>query len=293
MKNILKIFFLALLIGFICAGPSLAMTITPYDSATNIAQSLVGSGVTISNVTYSGASGASGYFTGGTAAGIGIESGIVLTSGLASLLNGTTNTNDGITGNNGGSGYAPLNALVPGYTTHDATVLAFDFTSTGTAAYFNYVFGSDEYNEWVGSAFNDVFGFFFNGTAIADNVALIPGTSTPVSINNINKGANASYYNNNDPSDGVPTPFGFEYDGFTDVFTAAILGLTPGATYHLTLAIADAGDWILDSGVFLQAKSFSDTPVDPGTPVPEPSILMLLGAGLIGLGVAARKKMTK
>ena len=252
MKNVIKIFSYVLLFGFIFASPSLAMNITPFDSATNLAQSLVGSGVTISNVTYTGATGASGYFSGGIAAGIGIESGIVLTSGLAANLNGTTNTSSGITGINGTPGNALLNTL-SGKTTYDATVLTFDFTSVGTSAYFNYVFASDEYNEYVGSAYNDVFGFVFNGT----NVALVPGTSTPVSINNINLATNSAFYNNNEPIDGqygVPTPFAFEYDGFTDMFTAAVTGLTAGATYSISLAIADASDYNLDSGVFLTGK---------------------------------------
>jgi hypothetical protein len=191
------------------------------DNANNLAQNLVGAGVSISNVTYSGATAASGYFSGGTAAGIGIESGIVLTSGFASNLNGSANTSSGITGNNGLGGYAPLNALIPGFTTFDATVLGFDFTTASDAAYFSYVFGSDEYNEYVGSSFNDVFGFFLNGTAITDNVALLPG-GTPVSINNVNNGANSGYYIDNA---GGALPL--EYDGLTVPLQVAMTGLTP------------------------------------------------------------------
>ena len=111
MKKVLNVLYSTVLLVLICVGPSLAMNITPYDSATNLAQSLVGSGVTISNVTYTGATGASGYFSGGIAAGIGIESGIVLTSGLAGNLNGTTNTSAGNNRQQRQGGNALLNAL--------------------------------------------------------------------------------------------------------------------------------------------------------------------------------------
>jgi hypothetical protein len=155
-----------LLLGL--SGPALSMDITPFDSAENLAESLIGTeDVTISNVSYTGAEEASGYFTGGSAAGIGIESGIVLTSGFASNLQGTSNTSDGITGANGLPGDALLDTLIPGFTTYDATILSFEFTlSAGNALYFEYVFGSDEYNEYVASQFNDVFGFFFRTMAI-------------------------------------------------------------------------------------------------------------------------------
>ncbi|APG26413.1 PEP-CTERM domain protein [Syntrophotalea acetylenivorans] len=266
----------------------MAMSITSMTTPGDLAQNMVGAGVSISNITYTGYASASGYFTGGTAAGIGIESGIVLTSGLAANLNGTTNTSDDIDSDNDLPGYAPLNNLIPGFTTYDATILSFDFVSTGDAAYFNYVFGSEEYNEWVNSDYNDVFGFFFNGTEVTDNVALIPGTNTAVSINNINSNSNTLYYNDND-NDDAPGAYPFEYDGFTHVFTASLLGLTAGETYHLDLAIADAGDWSLDSGVFIQTGSFSNTPVEPNV-VPEPGTFALVGAGILGLCFIRRKK---
>jgi hypothetical protein len=283
-----KLFFLmsAVFILFLFAPPTFSMTIDPMDSPENLVISLVGSGITISNVTYTGDYDASGYFTGGVDAGIVIENGVVLTSGYAENLDGTSNTSDGITGINYVSGDSTLDALVSPYDTYDATVLEFDFVSVGDSAYFNYVFGSDEYNEYVDSPFNDVFGFFIGVT----NVATIPGTTEAVAINNVNLGDYPEFYNNNDPSDlGSPTAYPFEYDGFTDPFTAEITGLTAGDTYHLKLAIADTSDSILDSGVFLQAGSFSETPVDPNTPVPEPATGLLYVLGAVGIAGITRK----
>lgn len=233
-------------------------TISPED----LIDALIGTGpdaITVSNITYTGAAHAAGTFTDFTDV-FGFESGIVLSSGNISFIEGP-NTNDGISANNGLPGDADLNLLIPGYTTHDATILEFDVECEYLQYIsFQYVFASEEYNEYVGSEFNDVFGFFVNDV----NIALIPETITPVSVNNLNCGdpygsADNDCYLliNNDLSDGGGSE-DTEMDGFTVVLTATT-EINPGVN-HIKLAIADAGDYVLDSDVLLKGESFICAP---------------------------------
>ncbi len=98
---------------------------------TDLVEAIIGAGVTYSNVQFIGtqapASPASaGTFTNGIAAGVGIESGIILSSGF--ILNAVgPNTNDGITGQLFTGGDADLDALVGAGSTRDKTLLEFDF----------------------------------------------------------------------------------------------------------------------------------------------------------------------
>ena len=148
---------------------------------------------------------------------------------------------------------------------YDAAWVAFDIVSNTDSIKFDYVFASEEYKEFVNSDFNDVFGFFISGPGITgmQNLAVLPGTTIPVTINSINHLENSQYYIDNDydeflinggqipPSLDATRFNNLEYDGLTRVLTARAR-VTPGQTYHLILAIEDVADEILDSGVFLK-----------------------------------------
>lgn len=243
---------------------SLSETLTPTDLATT----LVGTGVTISNVQYTGANVAAGTFSGGgTGDGsiVGFDQGVVLSSGAVSNVVGP-NTSDGITVENGQPGDADLNGLLPvEQSTQDAAVLTFDFVAEGASSVsFRYVFASDEYNEFVGTQYNDVFGFFVNGTTFGADCATVDGQ--PVSVNTINGGnpfgigaSRPELFRNNDPNDPGPATIDTEMDGLTTVLLCQA-PVVPDATNTMKLAIADVNDQQFDSNVFIEAGSLTTTP---------------------------------
>lgn len=237
-----------------------------------IQQKLIGTGVSVTNITYTGSPMAIAAFNNGGTTNIGLASGVLITSGDATIAPGP-NSSSGAGVNNNMPGDPQLQALIPGYTVYDAAVIEFDFVPLSDTVKFRYVFASEEYDEYANSSFNDVFGFFISGTNPnggtynSHNIAIIPGTTnTPVSINNVNNGTtnsgpciNCQYYVNNNP-----TGLTIEYDAFTTVLTAWAV-VVPCQPYHFKIAIGDAGDGILDSGVFLEENSFSTDAIDIST----------------------------
>jgi len=240
-------------------------TMTPTQWVQNV---LVGTGVTISNVTYTGLPIASGTFN-GSASNIGFNSGVLLTNGDINNAPGPNNLTSASTNNNL-PGDVDLDVIMSPYPSYDASVLEFDFVSVSDSVKFQYVFASEEYMVYANGSINDGFGFFLSGPGIAGpfsnnsiNIALLPGTTTPVTINNVNLINNGQYYVDNGDGSGTGTaPDGatVQYNGFTIPLTA-ISAVQCGQTYHIKIAIADGSDHILDSGVFLKAGSFSSSAV--------------------------------
>ncbi len=219
----------------------------------DLVHDLIGKGITVSKVTYSGASIAAGTFRGGDGI-VGFGSGVILSTGNIASVAGP-NSNDSISSQNHQGGDEQLTAI-SGFPTQDAVILEFDFIPQRNTIWFRYVFSSDEYNEFSNAQVNDSFAFFVNGA----NCAII--NEGPVSINTINGGnplgrntRNDELFINNDRDDGG-AGLDTEMDGLTEVLTCEA-DVKGGTVNHVKLAIADASDNIYDSNVFLQAGSFS------------------------------------
>ncbi|SDU75653.1 choice-of-anchor L domain-containing protein [Jiangella alkaliphila] len=222
-------------------------------TADEIVQTLVGDGVTVDNVEYNGSPLAAGL-AGGFDDVFGVPGGVALSSGSvggerSSILG--PNVADDMTTEHALPGDADLDPLST-FPTTDAAVLEFDFVPETEQIRFDYIFGSDEYNEYVDSQYNDVFGFFVNG----ENCAVVGEDAQPISINTINAGSNAELFVDNElPGDGGEAAHATELDGFTTVLTCAA-DVTAGETNHIKLAVADASDLALDSTVIIAAGTF-------------------------------------
>lgn len=283
-KRVSILVIAALMYGGAAAQLVVTTTQTPQQLVQDV---LLGTGVTVSNVSFNGVLNpgtpqeGTGAFTGTSNMGIG--AGITLSTGFAQNIAqpSTGFMSDQLIPN---IIDPDLETIAGGITINNSAVLEFDFVTTGDSVKFRYVFGSEEYPEFVCS-FNDAFGFFLSGPGIAGpytnnavNIALVPGTTTPVTIDNVNNGLN----NNGDPNDPNCPPVNPAYfvvndentivfDGFTTVLEARY-AVQCGQTYHIKLAICDALDQAYDSGVFLEAGSFQSSPFIP-TLTPGPGIV--------------------
>jgi len=193
-----------------------------------------------------------GIFSGGDSAGIGIEKGIVLSTGFVANAIGP-NISDRVFGILNMPGDPDLTALV-NRPTFDATVLEFEFLTYLDEIIIEFVFGSDEYTQFVGGNANDVFAFFLNG----QNIAIMPDSGEPISINTINPEINPGFYIDNETYEGDDEwpRYCNEMDGFTTVLTVAA-AVNPGVQNTIKLAIADVTDRLIDSWVFIRENGLS------------------------------------
>jgi gliding motility-associated-like protein len=264
------------------------LQIVENQNAMALAQKLVGNGVIVSNATLTNAAVAvpTGFFynLGGT--NINIDSGIVITNGRAKskfTLNQFGLDGDGSFPANNGAKRASTALNLPGDqdladaagtsfgALHDAVVLEFNVIPLGDTIQFRYCMSSEEYTTGTVCTFNDAFALLLSGPGITGkkNLAVVPGTSQPVTITNVNNipaGCihNPEYYIDN------TTNVWLTHDGHTTVFTAKS-EVQPCETYTLKFVIADRQDFIWDSGVFIEAGSLSSDPVriDNQTPLNE------------------------
>jgi gliding motility-associated-like protein len=256
-------FFLLLLFAFKLLLGFSQLSVSDVQSAQQAVQSLAGDGVVISNVSifYQNSNGQNspiGTFIDPNNT-IGLSGGLLMTTGSAKLAAGANNSPSAGQQNSGyDQSSSELGKLVSGVNFRDICTVEFDISVSSDVLTFNYVFGSEEYVEYVDDGYNDVFGFFISGPGIngVRNIALVPNTNTPVSVNSINDIRNSSYFVNNGSGDIIVNGSPIQYDGYTVPLVAKAI-VNPCEVYHIKLVIADVGDSIYDSGVFIEANSFS------------------------------------
>ncbi|WP_053990029.1 choice-of-anchor L domain-containing protein [Mangrovimonas sp. TPBH4] len=216
----------------------------------------------ISNITYStgtdydSVNGIAYFYT--ESPGFPFDDGIMLVSGDASLADGPNVSTTASSGSWSWPGDTDLEEFVDG-NTYNATVIEFDFVPFADEISFDFIMASEEYN---GGSFecnySDAFAFLLTDEfGVTTNLAVLPGTSTPILVTNIHPQntacgpMNEQYFGGYTP-DNLPPMI---YDGRTVEFTA-FSEVNVGETYHIKLVMADEGDSALDSAVFLKAGSF-------------------------------------
>lgn len=215
-----------------------------------------------SNAAFTGIERSSAEFEDGLAAGLQLDAGIVLTSGLAALWNGGDISNradeslDRQFPNFEEPGDPVLDQRVAGFRTVDAAVLEFDVFCTEGQLEIEYQFGSEEYDDWVGE-YNDAFLVMIDGVA----TSFVPDCSDIVAVSSVNAVAPANeHLYLDDDQDILPTvpagsePTRVEYDGMTiRLFVHAFV--TPNRNHRVRLVIADVNDGQLDSALLIGAGS--------------------------------------
>lgn len=248
----------------------LALTITPVQGIPP-ASSLVtpilvpNSGINVVNSSWAGTGNQTGTYTGfdftdpRTNTRLLIQDGVLLTNGQAANARGPNSARK-VSAGLGIAGDPDLTRVV-GFQTNDANSLTINFTAApGTQSIlFDFIFGSEEFPELVGSQFNDAFGAFLDGRLITFDV-----NNKPITVNN--------NFFRIDNTGGV---IDVAYDGLTPrIRTQAPLDPALG-THTLKFAIADTLDTLYDSGVFISRLQGSPELItNPVTQLPNPGVFV-------------------
>ncbi|MBY4894411.1 Hint domain-containing protein [Rhodobacteraceae bacterium N5(2021)] len=214
-----------------------------------MANTIFGPGVTVNSASYTGWSQSSGIYSDGDNVAPGLtpsDTGVILSTGRASHVtqssgdpnrSGSTSTNSPGTGSDGDFNDAANR------TTYDASFLEVNFTPTTDFITMQFTFSSEEYPEYTGSIYNDIFGVWVNDTLVSSPVVNV------TQINSVNQSANATLFNNNTNDD-----YNTEMDGFTVTLTL-VMPVNIGVPNDIKIGIADVGDSSYDSNVLIAADS--------------------------------------
>jgi hypothetical protein len=272
-----------------------ALAIQPHaisSPAVDLANALLlqNTGITITGATFVGADGQAGSYSGfDLTSGINrlaISDGVILTSGQAINALGpnqnrpdSQGAQDDASTDLGLPGDPDLDALTSA-PTNDANSITITFTTSPEtqSILFDFVFGSEEFPDFVGSI-NDAFGAYLDNGQVSFDVQ-----GKPITVNNNffkfnNSGLTAGGGLNSDPDVAGKTGVNFdiEYDGLTAVIRTQAPINTALATHTLKFTIADAFDDILDSGVFISRLQGSTQVVSgPTTDLPQPGVFNFL-----------------
>ncbi|MBA4153988.1 T9SS type B sorting domain-containing protein [Flavobacterium sp.] len=263
-KNIL--IFILLIIAF-QSGKAQYIQIDDNQTAQELIENVLinSSCANVSNITVSGwafTNGNSyGYFNRGTST-FPFQDGVIIATGRALSAIGPNSSllSEGPTN---WPGDIDLQEAINETNTINATVIEFDFLPFANKVSFDYIFSSEQYLSNPNSnqcSYSDGFAFLLKEVGSQDqytNLAVVPGTAIPVKVPTVRGAgticppANEAYF---DAFNGIEHPT--NYNGQTKILKAESL-VTPGVLYHIKLVIADQGNNLYDSAIFLGGGSFT------------------------------------
>lgn len=189
-----------------------------------------------------------------------LERGLILSTGQINHVPGP-NTNLSDDDAPGWGGDADLEQALNISNSTNATSIEFDFVPNADFIQFRYLFASEEYQQNSPNTciYSDAFAFLIKPVGgTYTNIALVPGTNTPVLVTTVHSGIpgacapiNEQYF---ESWNGANVPINF--NGQTKILTAET-AVVPNQTYHIKLVIADEANYRYDSVVFLEAESFT------------------------------------